>query len=277
MAEYYNWVLGSFDDNVSSKDWISCWMNKLPPLVSQDAIRYTYNQYKRVLDRLSCTLFASAGCIWDIMNYEYTNEDFNRLNKLSYEAGREKWHWRWMRSAVDLVRDDWNANHEEKVISIRLDSKTDQLFYDALDKWYHIATIFWWDTAYNIDKNKDWILNGTRFWRTYWHAIRLWKNDRWIMVVDSNKWNKYDKYLLANYKWLVYSWTFSRHCYLFIAEKELPYTIKELQAINLLKAIERANIYSNDKLDVLKSRFWVNEIDSIKDTLSEANIKINWL
>lgn len=243
-----DWILWWNDDQVSDKDWIVAWQWEFP-LIEQDNIRYAYNQYKRKSDNKSCTLFSSATALWNVVNYKYTNDDFDRLNKESYKRWRVKWKWRRLYKWIDLVRDDWNErNPDNQVISFRCESLS-HTFWEAINKWYNLVTTFRWDSKYSKDK-KDGILDWVKFWSTYWHAICIGGYDNSIYTRDSQEWYKPNSYHLKHYNKLIENNVYSKNCYYFVEEKRMEKTKEMIEFENKLLMRKKINLHMKQATDL---------------------------
>jgi len=256
--EIYNWVLG-----VEWKDDWLIWDTEIPRIDIMDREIYEYNQFTKSENRKSCTLFSCFWAISDLFNYKFSEEEIKELNKISYEQWRTKWKWRYLFSAVDLVREYRNTYHpKQKVISFRLSSYSEK-HLEALEKWHTCPTVYRGNWKYNKDKNKEWYLNWTKFWKsTYWHAVWLRNTDK-TWVKDSSYGSKWNKYALWNYKGLIGSAVYSGTSYLFVPEEKLSEskkTIKLKQLIN--KTIE------------INSHAWILIDKQLKDT--SINRETKW-
>jgi hypothetical protein len=169
MEEIKNWCLGTWECSTDfllkgeESDW-------LPTLVSQDTKIYEYDQS----GTLDCTLYSAFGAISDLFNYEFTKKEIDEIVALSYEKGRIKGQWWYIKNAVDLVADYWNEHHGDmgKVIYYRISLYDTELVDKILQKNYTLCSWYNGNAAYNKDRNADAILNGVSFpWATYWHAV----------------------------------------------------------------------------------------------------------
>lgn len=165
----------------------------LPDLYQQDDIIYEYNQWNQTWSRNSCTLFSAAGAVSDLFNKEFTLDELYELNELSYTKGRKRDKWRYVSSAVDLVRNWWNNNKERvkkygKVASYRVEMMDDKVVEDVIKRWYTLCTWYDGSNEYNVDYMLDWILEKDSFWEiTYSHAVSV-------------RWRNWKKYIKDNYK-----------------------------------------------------------------------------
>jgi hypothetical protein len=241
---------GCLGDGIQLSDFLIEWFeDSLPTLYQQDDIIYEYNQMKQQWSKKSCTIFSAVWAISDLFNYEFSLDEIEEIDSLSYNLGRKANSWWWVQSAVKLVADRWNEHHSDlwKVAYYRLDISNDNLLHSVLDKWYTVMTSFSGNGKYTLDFLADWVLNGTEFWNsTYGHAVNLRKVNWKLCVKDSEKWRKISK---SNQECNIYELEhevreikpFSVNWYLYtkVAEDALE-EVKRLNEFrtNLLNAIE---------------------------------------
>ena len=184
------WCLWIWEEDT---DYVLCNgdIDLLPNLYQQDDIRYEYNQWNQSWSKVSCTIFSAMWMVSDLMNYEFSLKELKEVDELSYEAGRTRWQWWYVKSAVKLVADWWNKTHWDLwMIAYYRISKDSPMLDEVLKKWYTIAWNFKPTTAYSWDYSEDAILDWYDFWKqTNWHAIDIiWD---WVRKVkDSYKWRK---------------------------------------------------------------------------------------
>lgn len=145
-------------------------VDKLPSLSQQDTKIFEYNQSWT----LDCTLYSAFGAISDLFNYEFTKKEIDEMVAESYNRWRIKWHWWYIKNAVDLVADYWNEHHSNlwKVVYYKISLYDTDLVDKVLTKNYTLCSWYAGNTAYNKDRNDNAILNGVKFpWATYWHAV----------------------------------------------------------------------------------------------------------
>lgn len=184
------WCIGIWEQDT---DYTLCgWFEDvLPTLYKQDDIRFFYNQYINSRSQLSCTIFAAAGMLSDLMNYEFSYDELKEMDDMSYVRGRIKWQWWYVQSAVKCVADWWNGNKKLterywKVAYYRISKYDDETIQSVIDKLYTLDTSYNGNKKYWEDK-KDWVLDWTDFWAaTYWHSVDIisynWKRsvkDTW--------------------------------------------------------------------------------------------------
>jgi hypothetical protein len=188
---------GCLGDGIQLSDFLIEWFeDSLPTLYQQDDIIYEYNQMKQQRSKKSCTIFSAVWAISDLFNYEFSLDEIEEIDSLSYTLGRKANSWWWVQSAVKLVADRWNEHHSDlwKVAYYRLDISNDNLLHSVLDKWYTVMTSFSGNGKYTLDFLADWVLNGTDFWNsTYGHAVNLRKVNWKLCVKDSEKGRKVSK------------------------------------------------------------------------------------
>ena len=206
-------IEGCLGDWAENTDFILCNGDEdlLPKLFQQNDIRFEYNQANQEWSQVSCTIFAAMGMLADLMDYDFSLEELEYVDSLSYAAGRVKWKWWYVKSAVKLVADWWNGKPELtskywKVAYYRISKYDDEIIEDALSKNYTLDTNFWTSTKYSNDYRADAVLDGTEFGtNTNWHSTCIISNKGVRSVKDSYKGRKtYDKkkdcniYELAN-------------------------------------------------------------------------------
>lgn len=158
----------------------------LPNLYQQDNIRYEYNQWNQSWSKVSCTIFAAMWMLSDLMNYEFSLKELKEVDDLSYEKGRIKWQWWYVKSAVDLVAKWWNEKHRDKgMVAYYRVSKYSDMVDKILEKWYDLDTNYCPTVEYAKDYYLDWVLDWTEFWsKTNWHSVCV-IND-WVRKIKDN-------------------------------------------------------------------------------------------
>ena len=226
MNEVINW---GFIAKVSDNDYIlwsgNTLYDKIQIRPKADDIIYEDNQ--KLVGNYSCTIHASAGALWDLMNYNFNTTELTLLWNKAIEAGADpKVGW-YFYKAVDLVRNYWNENKKDPVISFRV-SMCSKDFYEALDKRHSIVCWYRGNRDYSIDKS-DGVLDGTSFWEwKYGHCCRVRKINWKICVVDNYKWvTKYNIYEVKNIESLVKNGVFFGSGYLFL-KKSYMVNIEDL-------------------------------------------------
>ena len=180
-------VLGCLGDWAENTDYVLCnWdSDLLPPLVKKDEIRFSYNQYKNKWSYVSCTIFAAVWMLSDLMNYEFSYDEIKEIDELSYERWRIRGQGWYVQSAVKLVADRWNEKMDRKVAYYRISKYDNELIEDVIGKLYTIDWNFCPTKEWNEDK-KDWIIDGTDFWKTTsWHSVGVVNKDWQRSVKDS--------------------------------------------------------------------------------------------
>lgn len=174
----------------------------LPKLFTKDEIRFEYNQ-ANAWSSVSCTIFAAMGMLSDLINYKFTEDEMREVDELSYLRWRIRWQWWYVKSAVKLVADWYNASELSKqywkVAYYRISKYDDDIIEDTLAKLYTID----WNHAVTDEYTKDkydWMIDWTDFGhRTNWHSVDV-INYKWQRSVkNSYKWvHKYNIYWLRN-------------------------------------------------------------------------------
>jgi len=241
---------GCLGDGIQLSDFLIEWFeDSLPTLYQQDNIIYEYNQMKQQRSKKSCTIFSAVWAISDLFNYEFSLDEIEEIDNLSYTLGRKANSWWWVQSAVKLVADRWNEHHSDlwKVAYYRLDISNDNLLHSVLDKWYTVMTSFSGNGKYTLDFLADWVLNGTEFWNsTYGHAVNLRKVNWKLCVKDSEKWRKISK---SNQECNIY---------------ELEHEVREIKPFSV-----NWYLYTKVAEDALEEVKRLNEIKSECNTLIE--------
>lgn len=234
--ELPNGCLGIWEQDT---DFLLCWWfdDALPTLYKQDEVRYFYNQYAYSWSKVSCTIFAAAGMLSDLMNYQFSEKELKEMDEMSYERGRIRGQGWYVQSAVKCVADWWNERMKDKVAFYRISKYDDDVIENVISKFYTLDTNYNWSKAYWEDK-KDWVLDGTDFWPyTYWHSIDIIMSDWKRCVKDSWSTNKvYEvKHKLSEIKCF---WNFL-YLYTKVAENAID-EVKRLNEFktNLIKTIE---------------------------------------
>lgn len=154
-----------------STDFLLSWweVDNLPELTQQDTKIFEYNQSWTP----HCTLYSAFGAVSDLFNYEFTQKEIDEMVEESYNRGRIKWEWWYIKSAVNLVADYWDEHHSDlwKIVYYRVSLYDTELVDKILEKNYTLCSWYRGNQKYNTDRN-DGILNWTTFWTsTYWHAV----------------------------------------------------------------------------------------------------------
>jgi len=207
---------------VESKRDFLIWDIEIPKLEKQNNIWYEYNQWVKKETKQSCTLFASFGAISDLMDHEFTEQEIDEMNEISFSLDRKRWQWRWLYKAVDLCRDYWNKKHpDNKIISFRVDTSSEK-FHEAKNLWYTMPTTYWGNGYYNKDFKDDWVVQWKKFIETYWHAVGAKDSKKYqIKIKDSYKGREYNHYDIEHYDELIKNTNYSKRAYIFVKEKQL--------------------------------------------------------
>ncbi len=185
METITNWCLWVGSENT---DYLLTWaeVDKLPVLVQQDTKIYEYHQWSTP----HCTLYSAFGAVSDLFNYEFTKKEIDEIVAESYNRGRIKWEWWYVKSAVDLVADYWNEHHSDlwKVVYYRIQLYDTETIDKILKKNYTLCSGYRGNKEYNADYNADCILNWVSFWKsTYWHAVSWIGRDGKRYIKDNYK------------------------------------------------------------------------------------------
>lgn len=274
---------------IEDTDYILCeWdVDVLPKLYNQDDERFEYNQANQPRSRVSCTIFSAMWMLSDLMNYEFSLDELQEVDELSYEKWRIRWQWRYVKSAVDLVCKRRNEKHADlwKVAYYRINKYSEKID-EILQKWYTINWNFCPTVEYSQDYRKDAVLDWCDFWlNTNWHAIDIIRNEWHRSTKDSYKWrktsdwkkdcNRYElKHRIAE---LTNYW----HRY-YVFTKVSEDNLEELKRLNELKSLVLIAIETNSKMrhlvndEAFKSKLHVmNEANRRK--LEDINIQLKKL
>ena len=242
------WCLGIWEENT---DYLLCEgdLDIIPTLFEKDEVRFEYNQWANKWSEVSCTIFAAIGMLSDLINYEFTYEQIKEVDELSYNNPkyphiRKKWHWWYVKYAVDLVA-DWYNNSElskkyGKVAYYRINKNDDELVEGIIWKLYTID----WNQCITSEFNKDrrdGMIDGTDFGtNTNWHSMDV-INYKWQRSVkNSYKWSTNNIYWLKNK--LSALTNFGEYFYVYTLVKEDNYErIKELNEFKTLLVQTIAN------------------------------------
>ncbi len=253
----------------------------LPKLYKQDQVRYEYNQANQSWSKVSCTIFSAMWMVSDLMNYEFSLEELQEVDELSYTKWRIRWHGWYVKQAVDLVCKWWNEKHGDlwKIAYYRV-SKYSNMIDEILEKWYTMNGNFCPTTEYSQDYRKDAVLDWTDFWtNTNWHAIDI-INDWKRKVKDSYKWRKtYDwkidcnRYELKNPISKLSNYGMRFYVFTKVAEDNL----EELKRLNEIKAKINEVMPINSQLRHLtNSEPYKNKLHEANNMLREWLDYINW-
>lgn len=237
-------------------DYVLCNGNSdlLPPLVRKDEVRFEYNQKKWSWWKVSCTIFAAMWMYSDLTNYEFSEKEAKEIDDSSYNNPeythiRTRWHWWYVKDAVDCVRKYVN-NREDlvkkywKVASYRISKYDDDIIEDCIDKLYTIDWNMCPTAEYITDYTADWMLDGTKFWtNTNWHSLCVIKKNGQRSVKDNYKGSKYNIYWLKNkLSQITNFWTYF-YVYTIVGEN-----LEEIKRLNEFKSALLVAIEQNSKL-----------------------------
>ena len=273
----------------SDTDYILCDgdIDILPKLYNQDEIRFEYNQANQPRSRVSCTIFSAMWMLSDLMNYEFSLDELKEVDELSYQNWRIRWQWRYVKSAVDLVRKWWNEKHADlwTVAYYRINKYSDKID-EILEKWYTINWNFCPTSEYWADYRKDAVLDWCEFWvNTNWHAIDIIWNEWHRSTKDSYKWRKtYDWTKDCNryeLKHKIAELTNYWHRY-YVFTKVSEDNLEEIKILNELKSLVLIAIETNSKMRHLVNDEWFrNKLHSMNDAnrskLEDINIQLKRL
>lgn len=221
----------------------------LPPLVKKDEIRFEYNQWAKSWSRVSCTIFAAMGMLSDLINYEFSEKEMKEVDELSYQNGRIRWQWWYVKSAVDLVAKWYNnselSNKYGKVAYYRINKYDDDVLEDVINKLYTIDWNHWLNASYTQDR-ADWMVDGTDFGTiTNGHSVDIICKSWQRSVKNSYKGSAtYNIYWLKNK--LSKITNFGTYFYVYTLVKED--NLEEIKRLNEFKSLLLVAIEQNSKL-----------------------------
>ena len=222
MDKIMNWCISVWE---SEEDFLLEWDVSLPELHKQDNVRFSYNQWSSS----DCTLYWPTGAISDLFNHEFTAQNIGDIVEMSYTRGRAR-DKGWQTQLGVKCTVDWrNEHNENKVLYFRI-AIWDNVYMDALKKWYTIVVSY----KGNNDFNKDFfdgVLDGVDFKpQQYWHCTTnialLYMDDGKMYIKDSYKWRKgkdgidTNIYQIKNIISLVKNGVFYPACYIIIPEEK---------------------------------------------------------
>ena len=266
--EIYNGCLwlGEKETDYKLTEWL---LDALPTLYQQDDIIFEYNQFNQKWSQKSCTLFSPIWAISDLMNIEIWLDTIKAWDKDSYNHWRKEWEWWWVALGVEFIADKYNdsdfAKKHWKVAYYSIDLKDNALVKKVLDKHYTICTGYDGNATYNNDKNKDWILNGTTFWKsTYWHAVSaIWSDKNPARIKDNYKGIKYNIYEVEH-EFSEIPWFFNRG---YVFTKVAEDALEEVKRLNKMKTLTENMIRDNSEMRKLTNdenyRVKLHEINEI--------------
>lgn len=230
------WCLGIWEENT---DYVLCeWdLDILPTLFEKDEIRYEYNQWANKWSEVSCTIFAAIGMLSDLINYKFSEEEIKEVDELSYDNGRIRGRWWYVKNAVKLVADWYNASELSKkygkVAYYRISKYDDELIDGIIWKLYTIDWNHWLTAAYTKDK-RDGIIDGTDFgYQTNWHSVDVIQYKWQRSVKNSYEWSTNNIYWLKNKLSAITN--FWNYFYVYTLVKEDNYErVKELNEFKTL-------------------------------------------
>ena len=275
------WCLWIWDEETDYQlcDWD---IDMLPNLYNQDQIRFEYNQKNQSRSVVSCTIFSAIWMISDLMNYEFSLEEIKEIDELSYSKGRNRWHWRYVKSAVDLVCKRRNEKFPDKKVAYYRISKYSPMIDEIIKKWYTINWNICPTYEYSKDYYEDAIVDWYKFWtNTNWHAIDIifdWARK----VKDSYKGRKTSDWKKDSNRYELKHWinemtNFWQRYYVFtkVAEDNL----EEIKRLNELKTLVLNAIDTNSKMRHLVNDSWFkNKLHSMNEAnrkkLEDINIQL---
>lgn len=207
--EVYGWAI----DWIGDSDWLF-WsivdITELPNTANTfDKFKIQYNQDKQI-GKNSCTVAAAMWAVSDITGLTWTEAQMRDV----YESAIKEWlepsiGW-YTHKAVDLVRKKALEHLGVEVNYASLSMSDEKLRNDLMNKWYSIVTGYLGNSAYNKDKNDDWVVTKIHKPTTYWHAIRRTNKSRIVDNYFGIKYNVYTNNLIKEMldEWTQHKWWF---------------------------------------------------------------------
>lgn len=188
--DYRDYILGQDIDPID-----------LAPVM--DDIHYFYNQATMLGWELSsfCTWMSPIQVLSSMWNYEMTQKDWESLWKFCQE---KYWYvrkvWNLVHTWVKATLQRWNMEKPEYLtIFIRVPNLIDIRIAQVWTKWYGVCSWYRWDSTYNRDRDDNGVVDGSKFWSTYGHAVPLYKGKKHIAsVYDSYQGRKTNVYELKD-------------------------------------------------------------------------------
>lgn len=208
------------------------------------------------VNNYSCTVTGALGVLSDYFGYNSPLSERKDLWKEAVKKGADPERGWFTTSAVDLVRNYWNAkNPDKEVMSFRVSTASPD-FYDVLEKGYSLCLGFNGNAAYTADKNKDGILNSMPIGRyTYGHVVRMVKNkddNNYTMIVDNYpKTAKHNTYIITKelFEQMAEAKIFHIYGYFYVDKKEYDNLnnppVIPLWAIGTVERFKESGIITN--------------------------------
>jgi len=234
-----NWLLSlKEEDQYFASDYIGTSEKDYPKPIrpSWDNL-VEVNQGRNPETSSSCTV---AAALWAVCTNLWLSETeyqdlLPEVWKIAQNMGaKQPWGWS-IPAGVDLVRAYVNLNKDlfrlsehQTLVSERL-SWWGEDWKDIMDMWYMFVGGYRGDWKYNDDRNKDGIVNWTRFGASYWHAVCYVSKKKWVEVLnpvtrDSYKGRPTNQYTYKDFKWLIKNSVVFGNCYFFrVKDKRTKY------------------------------------------------------
>jgi len=276
--EIINWCLGlgnTPDDWTMDGDSIK--LRDLPTLYLKDDTRFEYNQG----NSNDCTIYGSIGAISDLFNYEFSAEEIEEINEESYKAGRVRWEWWYVQSAVKLVCKWWNERHKDQTVAYYFISKYEtDVIEEVLKKNYTLVTGYYGSYSYNKDRDDNIQIDNKYRWETsYWHCLDVvWKDDRKTCKDsykgrtskgrDSNSYGFIPNFADCN----------TRHNGFYLIVPEGEQEIEDKKRLNKMKNMINTMIETTEKAIELNSKMRESTNDKVyQERLHTANEELRFI
>lgn len=169
--------------------------------------------------RSSCTVFNSFRAACSVLGIQPDSGMYKAMREYAKEkGGYREWVGNYSAHWVNIARKFIKDELKKDLLSFTTPLFT-QDYVVAVNKNYPIVVSFRGNRQYNVDYQKDNILNEDSFGAsTYWHCTVHIVEDNKIMIddsVDGEKWNKYEIKKLWN---LVKNQVFYPNAYVFVAD-----------------------------------------------------------
>lgn len=187
-----DWLMwDAVDPNTLPKLWRNFWTAK---------IQYNQNKWR---SNNWCTVFAAMWAISDLLGVRRSEDQMKDV----YNTAVKEWldpaiGW-FTHKAVDLVRKKTKEHFGIEVNFATFQMSETDLLKSLFEKWYSVVGWYLGNSAYNKDKNEDWVVSKVHKPTTYGHAIR--RIDK--SIIDNYFWIKWNVYTNDLMKEMLEAWT----------------------------------------------------------------------
>lgn len=217
-------------DTISEKDYLIWAIENIviPQNINKKVFQYNQAKKRTPTTAWSCGLFWSGGAISDLTGYEYTEDDWNRLNaKWIKSYWLVVWMWMTMYRAVDCARDDRNERHpDNKISTYRLEIGS-ELFAEALRKWHSMVVGYKTSDEYLKDSQDDWVISWEDFPQEWGHLVRSLYNKNILIRDNYFGKKKFNEYINNKINKLKENGVYFNSAYIFLYDKTMNDIIKD--------------------------------------------------